>query len=64
MQKDEPIIAECPLFVCRECHTKTGHPHQRWCVLRDKAGGGCSECLYLQPNDRCIHPYRKKGDEA
>ncbi|MBQ9383362.1 MAG: hypothetical protein IJT87_03925 [Ruminiclostridium sp.] len=62
MHKDEIIFAECPLFVCRECHTKTGHPHQHWCTIAEKSGSGCAECLYRQERSgKCTHPYRKKA---
>gem|GEM_PF-6969600 len=61
MRKDEPIFAECPLFVCRECHTKTGHPHQHWCRLADSGGTDCGHCLYGQTGGKCTHPYRKKA---
>lgn len=61
MRKDEPIFAECPLFACRECHTKTEHPHQHWCKLAEIGGTGCADCLYGQTNGKCAHPYRKKA---
>lgn len=62
MQKDEFIFAECQLFVCRECHTKTGHPHQHWCTLAEDGGTDCTRCLYGQTGGmECTHPYRKKA---
>ncbi|MBQ9437957.1 MAG: hypothetical protein IJU50_06455 [Lachnospiraceae bacterium] len=58
----KPIAAECEWFVCRECHTKTGHPHQKWCPLPAKGKEGCGDCIYWQRGRQaCGHPYRKKG---
>ncbi|MBQ9482739.1 MAG: hypothetical protein IJU82_00980 [Ruminiclostridium sp.] len=62
---DRTIIAECPLFVCRICHTKTGHPHQIWCTLSVKGTADCTDCLYRQDiNGLCGHPYKRKGGDA
>jgi hypothetical protein len=59
--KDNTILAECPLFVCRECHTKTGHTHQKWCTLQKDSITECERCHYWQKAyRRCGHPYRKK----
>ena len=67
MYTDKLIIAECPRFACRECHTKTGHPHQHWCsqAADDTADRtGCAECLYWQESrGKCTHPYVKKGGD-
>ena len=31
----EKIAAQCALFACRVCRTKTGWPHQVWCDAAD-----------------------------
>ena len=59
--KDDSITAECTLFACRECHTKTGHPHQKWCALSAKDTSECENCLYYSADkENCTHPYKKK----
>ena len=65
IKKNNTIIAECPLFVCRECHTKTEYPHQKWCTLSDAGKTECECCLYWQESrKRCAHPYKKKDGIA
>ena len=62
---DGAISAECRLFVCRECHTKTGFPHQKWCTLRESGSSGCADCVYRNiAGKSCGHPYRKKGGDS
>ncbi|MBQ3843256.1 MAG: hypothetical protein II820_11285 [Ruminiclostridium sp.] len=56
------ITTVCPLFVCRICHTKTGHPHQKWCTLPEEDIPECESCLYRNTaNGKCTHPYKKGG---
>lgn len=64
-ETENKIFAECKLFVCRICHTKTGHPHQRWCIMHTTGKSGCEDCVYWREAEKkCRHPYRKKGGEA
>ncbi|MCR4780252.1 MAG: hypothetical protein K5876_04055 [Ruminiclostridium sp.] len=62
-EKDNIILAECPLYVCRICHTKTGHPHQGWCTLDRDEKPDCGSCIYGR-GALCRHPYKRKGGEA
>ncbi|MBQ7460430.1 MAG: hypothetical protein IJS72_03565 [Oscillospiraceae bacterium] len=59
---DNRITAGCELYVCRECRTKTGWPHQRWCTLRGLTEPDCGECRYYGREKRiCVHPAARKG---
>ena len=63
--KDDCITAECALFACRVCHTKTGHLHQKWCTLSAENKVECENCLYYSTKKKkCAHPYRKKGGDT
>lgn len=63
--KENIISAGCPLFVCSECHTKTGHPHRKWCPKREETAPDCSGCLYRRGTPgECVHPYKKKGGDG
>lgn len=64
-KRKNEIIAECPLFVCRECRTKAGWPHQSWCPAADAAEAGCPECFYHSHTDEvCVHPILKREERA
>ena len=60
-----PVIhASCALYVCRECQTKTGWPHQKWCELKLLTDPGCADCIYWSvKKDKCDHPARRKGGD-
>ncbi len=62
MDKTETVIrSACPLFACRLCRTKSGWPHQRWCVLRDMAEPGCPDCRYFDlTRGVCAHPAKER----
>ncbi|MBR5088213.1 MAG: hypothetical protein IK093_02155 [Ruminiclostridium sp.] len=61
---DIPITTACPLFVCGICHTKTGHPHQKWCSFSGVTAPECKDCIYWnRPAESCTHPYTKKCGE-
>lgn len=66
MKKNKLRIASpCPLYACRECRTKTGWPHQRWCSLAKLTEPACADCCYRNPaKDECVHPRRRKGGDA
>lgn len=59
-ERNGVIRASCPLYACRICRTKTGWPHQRWCVLGEETAPRCSDCCYYK-RERCAHPARRKG---
>lgn len=59
-ERDAVIRASCPLYACRFCRTKTGWPHQLWCVLELVTEPDCEDCRYLA-RGRCAHPARRKG---
>ena len=64
MEKNSnPIItAECPLFACRECRTKSEWPHQRWCHCAQVVRPACGDCVYWKPEAGvCKHPVRRKA---
>ena len=64
-ETDNLIRAECPLYVCRVCRTKTGWPHQCWCCQAQVTNPDCEECRYYDRNKtECVHPARGKGDAA
>ena len=64
-ETDSAIRAECPLYACKECRTKTGWRHQRWCGMADKTEPGCAECRYFNAGkNACAHPARRKGGAA
>ncbi|MBQ7699513.1 MAG: hypothetical protein IJT49_04125 [Clostridia bacterium] len=63
-KKSKRISSKCPLFVCRECRTKTGWRHQKWCLFADPSVSDCTGCLYFvqRPADKsvCVHPRMKE----
>ena len=59
------ITSECKHFVCSECHTKTGYPHQKWCPEAGVTDGKCRDCAYRRESGRhCGHPYMRKGGDV
>lgn len=65
IDKDNIITTECTLFACRVCHTKTGHPHQKWCTPNVSGIRECESCLYYNAErEKCTHPYRKKDGDT
>ena len=60
-----PVIhASCALYVCRECQTKTGWPHQKWCELKLLTDPGCADCIYWSvKKDKCDHPALRRGGD-
>lgn len=59
---ERPVIdAECGLFACRVCRTKTGWRHQVWCSCGALALPGCEDCVYRDVKmQRCEHPAVKR----
>lgn len=58
----EKIAAQCALFACRVCRTKTGWPHQVWCDAADALRPLCADCRYWNETDAvCKHPAVKRG---
>ncbi len=55
------IRGNCPLFVCRSCHTKYGWEHQGWCKVCRLTNPSCRDCLYFgeQPGIY-LHPETKR----
>ena len=62
MEEQKQIIrAECPLFACRACRTKTGWHHQAWCPLSAVTRPECRDCCYRgTAEDICMHPAKQK----
>ena len=60
MNDGENIInGECERYVCSECRTKYGYPHQRWCTKKDVTEPSCLQCIYFGKGERCRHPSLK-----
>ena len=61
--KAKTINAACSLFACKECRTKTGYAHQRWCSAAGKTKPVCTDCAYwLEQDKSCGHPQTKQGE--
>ena len=61
--KQACIEAICRHFVCKECRTKVGWPHQRWCSGVDRMRCACADCLYYnEKRGMCVHPILKREE--
>lgn len=64
-ETDGVIRAECALYACRECRTKTGWRHQSWCAMAEVTEPCCADCRYHDAGQNaCVHPIRKRGGNA
>jgi hypothetical protein len=62
---ERPVIrAKCESYACRECRTKTGWPHQKWCTLSRLTEPDCADCRYWSVKKAgCDHPARRRGGD-
>ena len=62
---ERPVIrAKCEHYACRECRTKTGWPHQKWCELSRLTEPDCADCRYRSVRKaRCDHPALRRGGD-
>ena len=59
------IRADCPLYACRCCRTKTGWPHQVWCEMRHVTEPDCGDCRYWSAEKQaCEHPAERGGGRS
>ena len=66
MKKERSCIAsDCLHFVCRECRTKVGWRHQRWCGLSGRTECSCEDCMYYrEKSEKCVHPILIRKERA